>query len=63
GTGWAYVERMPVAVAARDAGLLPDARDLLTLAGFAWQRGEGVPAEQAQPVYLRDKVATPKGAR
>ncbi|SEI97109.1 tRNA threonylcarbamoyladenosine biosynthesis protein TsaB [Azotobacter beijerinckii] len=63
GTGWAYAERMPVAVAARDAGLLPDARDLLTLAGFAWQRGEGVPAEQAQPVYLRDKVATPKSAR
>ncbi|GAB3388639.1 tRNA threonylcarbamoyladenosine biosynthesis protein TsaB [Azotobacter armeniacus] len=63
GTGWAYAERMPVALAARDAGLLPDAQDLLTLAGFAWRRGEGVPAEQAQPVYLRDKVATPKSAR
>lgn len=60
GTGWSYAARMPVTVAARDDGLLPHAEDLLTLAGFAWQRGEAVPAEQAQPVYLRDKVATPK---
>lgn len=60
GTGWGYAARMPVSVAAQDAGLLPHALDLLTLAGFAWQRGVGVPAEQAQPVYLRDKVATPK---
>lgn len=63
GTGWGYGQRMAVRVAAQDASLLPHAEDLLTLAGFAWQRGEGVPAEQAQPVYLRDKVATPKGAR
>lgn len=63
GTGWTYAARIPVVPAARDASLLPDARDLLTLAGFAWQRGEGVPAEQAQPVYLRDKVATPKGGQ
>jgi len=60
GTGWGYAARMPVSVAAQDAGMLPHAVDLLTLAGFAWQCGEGVPAEQAQPVYLRDKVATPK---
>lgn len=63
GTGWVHAGRMPVVPAAVEASLLPDARDLLTLAGFAWQRGEGVPAEQAQPIYLRDKVATPKGAR
>ncbi len=63
GTGWGHAARMPVSVAACDASLLPDARDLLTLAGFAWRRGEAVPAEQAQPVYLRDKVATPKGER
>ncbi|MFC0667318.1 tRNA (adenosine(37)-N6)-threonylcarbamoyltransferase complex dimerization subunit type 1 TsaB [Azotobacter chroococcum] len=63
GTGWVHARRMPVVPAAVGASLLPDARDLLILAGFAWQRGEGVPAEQAQPIYLRDKVATPKGAR
>ena len=44
-----------------DAGLLPHAEDLLRLAECAWARGEGVDAEQAQPVYLRDQVATPKG--
>lgn len=62
GTGWGYGQRLPVVPAAQDAGLLPHAEDLLTLARFAWARGEGVPAEQAQPVYLRDKVATPKSA-
>jgi tRNA threonylcarbamoyladenosine biosynthesis protein TsaB len=40
--------------------LLPHAQDLLQLASFAWQRGEAVDAEQAQPIYLRDNVATPK---
>jgi tRNA threonylcarbamoyladenosine biosynthesis protein TsaB len=40
--------------------MLPHAEDLLRLAEYAWQRGEAVEAEHAQPVYLRDKVATPK---
>ena len=40
--------------------MLPHAEDLLTLARFAWERGESIPADDAQPVYLRDKVATPK---
>lgn len=60
GTGWAFASRIPVTVASMDAGLLPHAEDLLALARFAWARGEGVDAEQAQPVYLRDNVATPK---
>ncbi|MNN85773.1 hypothetical protein D3C81_2031030 [compost metagenome] len=47
-------------VTVQDASLLPHAEDLLDLAVFAWERGEAVPAEQAQPVYLRDNVATPK---
>ncbi|MBF7730619.1 tRNA (adenosine(37)-N6)-threonylcarbamoyltransferase complex dimerization subunit type 1 TsaB [Pseudomonas sp. N040] len=62
GTGWgSYRERLP-AVAACAGDLLPHAEDLLQLARFAWQRGEALPAEQAQPVYLRDNVATPKKA-
>lgn len=60
GTGWSYADRLPVAVTAQDAGMLPHALDLLTLAEFAWARGEGIAADLAQPVYLRDKVATPK---
>ncbi len=62
GTGWAFASRIPVLVQAMDAGLLPHAEDLLTLATFAWARGEAVVADQAQPVYLRDNVATPKKA-
>ncbi|MDY7559310.1 tRNA (adenosine(37)-N6)-threonylcarbamoyltransferase complex dimerization subunit type 1 TsaB [Pseudomonas sp. 10B1] len=60
GTGWGYAQRIAVKVAGSDAQLLPHAQDLLTLATFAWERGEAVVADQAQPVYLRDKVATPK---
>lgn len=60
GTGWGYVERLAVKPDAFDASALPHAQDLLTLARFAWARGEALPADLAQPVYLRDKVATPK---
>jgi len=60
GTGWGYAERIAVKLAGQDAGMLPHAQDLLTLATFAWQRGEAIVADAAQPVYLRDKVATPK---
>ncbi|PSS49016.1 tRNA (adenosine(37)-N6)-threonylcarbamoyltransferase complex dimerization subunit type 1 TsaB [Pseudomonas sp. BBP2017] len=60
GTGWGYAERIPVTLSGQDASLLPHAQDLLTLATFAWQRGEAIAADQAQPVYLRDNVATPK---
>ncbi|HAF94140.1 MAG TPA: tRNA (adenosine(37)-N6)-threonylcarbamoyltransferase complex dimerization subunit type 1 TsaB [Pseudomonas sp.] len=60
GTGWGYAGRLAVQVEGHDATLLPHAQDLLQLASFAWQRGEAVGAEQAQPIYLRDNVATPK---
>ncbi len=63
GTGWGtHAVRLPQAVTAWDGNLLPHAQDLLQLAGFAWARGEAVAADQAQPVYLRDNVATPKRA-
>lgn len=61
GTGWGtFAARIPVQVAGQDAAMLPHAEDLLSLARFAWARGEAVAADEAQPVYLRDKVATPK---
>ncbi|TDV62478.1 tRNA (adenosine(37)-N6)-threonylcarbamoyltransferase complex dimerization subunit type 1 TsaB [Pseudomonas sp. LP_7_YM] len=60
GTGWGYADRIAVNLSGHDATLLPHAQDLLTLGTFAWNRGEAVVADDAQPVYLRDKVATPK---
>ena len=60
GTGWGYAERLSLKPYAMDAGILPHAEDLLALARFAWARGEAIRADDAQPVYLRDKVATPK---
>jgi len=60
GTGWGYAERLAVQVAAINPGALPTALDILSLATFAWARDEAIVAEQAQPVYLRDNVATPK---
>ncbi|AIR87883.1 tRNA (adenosine(37)-N6)-threonylcarbamoyltransferase complex dimerization subunit type 1 TsaB [Pseudomonas cremoricolorata] len=60
GTGWGYAERLAVPVTAFDATRLPTAQDILALATFAWGRDEAVAADQAQPVYLRDNVATPK---
>lgn len=46
-----------LALAAVDAGLSPTARDLLGPAAAALARGEGVAAEEALPVYLRERVA------
>ena len=61
GTGWGtFAARIAVPVVGQDAAMLPHAEDLLSLARFAWARGEALPADEAQPVYLRDKVATPK---
>ena len=61
GTGWGtFAARMPVAVSGQDVAMLPHAEDLLSLARFAWARSEAVAADLAQPVYLRDQVATPK---
>ena len=61
GTGWqAYAERIAAPVSAKDAQLLPHAADILTLAKGMWQRGESIAAQAAQPIYLRDQVATPK---
>jgi tRNA threonylcarbamoyladenosine biosynthesis protein TsaB len=61
GTGWGtFAARIALTPTRMDGSLLPHAEDLLSLARFAWARGEALPADQAQPVYLRDQVATPK---
>ncbi|MEH6565165.1 MAG: tRNA (adenosine(37)-N6)-threonylcarbamoyltransferase complex dimerization subunit type 1 TsaB [Halopseudomonas sp.] len=63
GTGWQYAERLAAKADECWPEMLPDARDLLTLALPRWQAGEVLDAADAQPVYLRDKVATPKAQR
>jgi len=63
GTGWQYAERLAVKPAVCWPQMLPDARDLLALAMPHWLAGEVLDAADAQPIYLRDKVATPKAQR
>lgn len=61
GTGWGtHAARIACKPYGFDGSLLPQAQDVLSLAQFAWARGEALDADQAQPVYLRDQVATPK---
>lgn len=60
GTGWQYAGRLAVLVSDSWPQMLPDAVDLLSLAQPAWNAGRVQDAGDAQPVYLRDKVATPK---
>ena len=40
-----------------DATILPHARELALLGVAALAAGQGVPADQAQPIYLRNKIA------
>jgi len=64
GSGWAVEGAHQQIAGAKDPSLLPHARDILHLAQAAWRRGEALPADAAQPVYLRDKVASlPKAAQ
>lgn len=44
----------------RDDTLLPEARDIALLAARLFAEGHAVRAEAALPVYLRERVATPK---
>lgn len=61
GTGWATYaealgERCGAKLAGHDPQALPRALDCLPFVAQAWQRGELVAAEEALPVYLRDRV-------
>ncbi|MHB1514557.1 MAG: tRNA (adenosine(37)-N6)-threonylcarbamoyltransferase complex dimerization subunit type 1 TsaB [Acidiferrobacteraceae bacterium] len=62
GSGWdRYVDRLLPHLGPRvrtwHPDLLPDARHLIPIASAYWQRGVALPAEQALPVYIRNKVA------
>jgi tRNA threonylcarbamoyladenosine biosynthesis protein TsaB len=62
GTGWAtYADalrkRLPVAPLHADGARWPQARHVARLAAPQLAAGAGLAAEQALPVYLRDKVA------
>lgn len=50
----AYGERLPQGLRCQ---AMPTAAALLRLAPALWAQGHAVPAEQAMPLYIRDKVA------
>lgn len=60
GTGWqAYGDKIALQPQEYAREQLPHALDILQLALYDWQQGLALPAQQAQPVYLRDQVTTP----
>jgi len=56
-----YGERLPAAIPRALA--MPTAQALLRLAPALFQAGLAVPAEQAMPLYVRDKVANTTAER
>jgi tRNA threonylcarbamoyladenosine biosynthesis protein TsaB len=60
----AYGERLPhVAPGGLRCEALPTAAALLRLAPVLWAQGMAVPADQAMPLYIRDKVANTTAER
>lgn len=63
GTGWQSYQQelnnIPIKRQSTEV-LYPEAEDIAFLAQAEWQNGNTVTAEQASPVYLRDKVAWKK---
>ncbi|MEH6561727.1 MAG: tRNA (adenosine(37)-N6)-threonylcarbamoyltransferase complex dimerization subunit type 1 TsaB [Marinobacter sp.] len=64
GRGWAFRADMPEEVSSKinsvDETLIPRASWVARLAAVKFDNGLAVPAEQAQPVYIRDEVAWKK---
>ncbi|WP_136247477.1 tRNA (adenosine(37)-N6)-threonylcarbamoyltransferase complex dimerization subunit type 1 TsaB [Halomonas borealis] len=64
GSGWSLWDAMPAEVQAGLRLCLPDqeaaAEEMVRLAAEAFAAGEGRPAAEVQPVYLRDRVAWKK---
>lgn len=63
----AYPEELGVRYADRlvatHADVIPHARSIARLAAAAFGRGEGLPAEAAEPYYVRNKVALKRSER
>jgi tRNA threonylcarbamoyladenosine biosynthesis protein TsaB len=53
----ALAERYAGRLVRVDAAVIPHARAVARLAAPRFARGEGLPAEAAEPLYIRDKVA------
>lgn len=63
GTGWQFKDLLAVKVVKCFPEAYPRAADIAILAAADFNEGFAVPAEQARPVYLRDKVALKKSER
>lgn len=57
GSGWKYQQLIPHSVNQSDVDAYPQAEDIAVLAARDFSLGLAVNAEQAMPVYLRNKVA------
>lgn len=63
GQGWHYSELQTLSPRRHIQEWYPKAEDVARIALEAHRRGEGLPAHQAQPVYLRDTVSWQKRTR
>lgn len=68
GSGWGVyqqqlTERLAEYVSRYQADMLPRAGAIARLGARGFELGQGVPVEQAMPVYLRDKVAKKESER
>ncbi|WP_252176913.1 tRNA (adenosine(37)-N6)-threonylcarbamoyltransferase complex dimerization subunit type 1 TsaB [Endozoicomonas sp. 4G] len=63
GTGWQFEDQLAAKVVKCYPEAYPRAADIAILAAADFNQGLAVSAEQARPVYLRDKVALKKSER
>ncbi len=63
GTGWAFRDQIAAEVSDCIVETYPHAHDIALLAARDYEQNKLLPAEQAMPVYLRDKVALKKSER